>query len=377
MANFSYSAMDVSGVEKKGTIDAGSQTAAIERLRELGLFPTDLVGAGEEAVRREGTAGPARGSGTRFAPRPPTAAGRIQHINLAALWGGSGVGTKVLTAFTRQLATLVDAGLPLLRGLNVLMRQEKNAVFKNCLQDLTTAIESGSTFSEALFQHPRIFNKLYINMVKAGEVGGVLEVALNRLAGFMEKAEQIKGRIRAAMFYPVAVLLIAGVILTFLMIKIIPPFEKIFVEMLGGEGLPDFTQAVLRISHLFVNHIGWLITGLITLIVAFKAAGRTAAGRLIMDASLLRVPVLGDLARKTAVARFTRTLGTLLSSGVPILQALQIVREASGNRVVADAIAKVHDSVKEGESIVQPLHGCVILGLEAGRATGSEARPAG
>ena len=375
MAKFSYKAMDAKGIEKKGAIDAESQNAAITQLREMGLFATDLVEAGAAAVKKDGKGAPAKAAGVRPGPKP--AAGKARHVNLSALWGGSGVKTKVLTAFTRQLATLVDAGLPLLRGLNVLMKQEKNPVLKNCLVDLASAVESGSTFSEALFQHPKVFNKLYINMVKAGEVGGVLEVALNRLATFMEKAEQIKGRIRAAMFYPIAVLLIAGGILTFLMLKIIPQFETIFKEMLEGEKLPPFTNFILGISRAFATQIVWIILGLIVFIVGFKMFSRTKGGRLVIDTLLLKMPLLGDLIRKTAIARFTRTLGTLVTSGVPILQALLIVKEASGNRVVADAVAKVHDSVKEGESIVQPLEASnvfppmVISMVDVGETTGA------
>lgn len=371
MPTFTYTAMDAKGAEKKGTIDADSQSTAINKLRETGLFPTNVVdtdaksakgkkdGRAEGAIRRPG------------APKPKGG------FNLSALWGGGGVKAKQLCVFTRQLATLVDAGLPLLRGLSVLQRQERNPVLKNVLGELATSVESGSTFSEALFQHPKIFSKLYINMVKAGEVGGVLEVVLNRLSQFMEKAEKIKGKVKAAMFYPIAVLVIAVGILTFLMVKIVPQFELIFKEMLAGTELPGFTQFVLGISRAVKDHIIILMGAGAAIAIAGNAFGRTKMGGRIIDRFLLHAPLVGDLVRKTTIARFTRTLGTLVSSGVPILQALTIVKDTSGNVVIADAVGKIHDSVKEGESIVQPLEASgvfppmVVSMVDVGETTGA------
>jgi len=373
MPTFKYTAMDAKGGEKTGAIDADHQNAAINALREKGLFPTGVSEVGGKKKEKA----PKAGAPAAKKPAAAKGGGMNININLAALWGGSGVKPKELTVFTRQLATLVDAGLPLLRGLTVLQRQEKNAVLKNVLGELTASVESGSTFSEALYQHPKIFNKLYINMVKAGEVGGVLEVVLNRLSQFMEKAEKIKGKIKAASFYPAAVLIIAVGILSFLMIKIVPQFKTIFADMLGGTELPGFTQFVLGFSDKVKDNflvVGGAIVGLIILL---KIWGKTQSGALILDKLTLAAPVIGDLTRKSSIARFTRTLGTLVSSGVPILQALQIVKETSGNRVIADAVGKVHDSVKEGESIVQPLDASgvfppmVVSMIDVGETTGA------
>ncbi|MBI4028559.1 MAG: type II secretion system F family protein [Verrucomicrobia bacterium] len=377
MPKFTYTAMDAKGAEKKGALDADSQNGAITQLRELGLFPTNVVEVGGDKKQAKATKGEEKGSGKRSAAKSAGGKGLGTNINISALWGGSGVKAKVLTIFTRQLATLVDAGLPLLRGLSVLQRQERNPVLKNVIGDLATAVESGSTFSEALFQHPKIFSKLYINMVKAGEVGGVLEVVLNRLSQFMEKAEKIKGKIKAAMFYPMAVLIIAVGILSFLMIKIVPQFEAIFSEMLQGVPLPAFTVFVLGFSRRIKDNALLVVGLLIALIIAVKIIGKTTAGRIVIDRLKLHAPLFGDVIRKATIARFTRTLGTLVASGVPILQALLIVRETSGNRVIANAVSKIHDSVKEGESIVQPLDASgvfppmVVSMIDVGETTGA------
>ncbi len=374
MARFTYMAMDDKGVEKSGAVEAENQVTAINKIREMGLRPTQMKedGAAAKKESKSGATPAAKRAG-------PAKAGKKMDLsfNLSSLWGGSGVKPKVLTIFTRQLATLVDAGLPLLRGLSVLQRQERYPVLNAAIADLASSVESGSTFSEALYQHPRIFNKLYINMVKAGEVGGVLEVVLNRLSQFMEKAEQIKGKIKAAMFYPIAVMFIATAILTFLMVKIVPKFEEIFKELLGGTPLPDFTRFVLGISSIIKNQFLLVLGVLFGLSIAIKLYGRTNKGQLVLDRIKLHLPLFGDLLRKTAIGRFSRTLGTLVASGVPILQSLQIVRDTSGNRVVADAVGKVHDSVKEGESIVQPIEASgvfppmVVSMIDVGETTGA------
>ena len=367
-------AVDAKGVEKNGTLEADNQNSAITQLKEMGLFPTNLVEAGGEKkeVRSTRTTTPAK-----YSPTKPASKGINLNLNLSALWGGSGIKTKTLAIFTRQLATLVDAGLPLLRGLSVLQRQEHNQTLKNVIGKLTASVESGSTFSDALFEHPKVFNKLYINMVKAGEVGGVLEVVLTRLSQFMEKAEKIKGKVRAAMFYPIAVLIIATAILIFLMVKIVPQFEQIFTEMLRGTPLPTFTQTVLGISRAVKDHLLISLGGIIGFFVLINLWGHTNMGRLWLDRFKMHAPIIGDLVRKTSIGRFTRTLGTLVSSGVPILQALIIVKDTSGNRVVADAVAKIHNSVKEGESIVQPLEASgvfppmVVSMVDVGETTGA------
>jgi type IV pilus assembly protein PilC len=283
---------------------------------------------------------------------------------------------KVLMIFTRQLATLIDAGLPLLRGLNVLAKQERDSVLKNTINKLADSVQGGSTFSEGLAQHPRIFNDLYVNMVRAGELGGVLEVVLTRLAEFQEKAQKIKNKVVAAMVYPIIVLVLAMAIMTFLLVFIVPRFEAIFHDMLGDKPLPAITLFVISVSGFMQNHWEILLGGLFAVIVAYKLIARTRSGRRILDRIKLRAPLFGDLIRKTSISRFSRTLGTLVTSGVPILQALTITRETAGNSVIARAISQVHDSVKEGESIVQPLEASgafppmVISMIDVGEETG-------
>jgi type IV pilus assembly protein PilC len=278
--------------------------------------------------------------------------------------------------FTRQLATLIDAGLPLLRGLNVLAKQERDSVLKGTINKLADSVQGGSTFSEGLAQHPRIFNDLYVNMVKAGELGGVLEVVLTRLAEFQEKAQKIKNKVVAAMVYPVIVLVLAVGIMSFLLVFIVPRFQAIFHDMLGDKPLPAVTLFVISISQFMQDHWGILLGMVAGIIVAYKVSARTRAGRAVFDRIKLRAPLFGDLIRKTSISRFSRTLGTLVTSGVPILQALTITRETAGNSVIARAISQVHDSVKEGESIVLPLETSgafppmVISMIDVGEETG-------
>ncbi len=284
--------------------------------------------------------------------------------------------------FTRQLATLIDAGLPLLRGLNVLAKQEKDVVLKGTINNLADAVQGGSTFSESLAQHPKIFNKLYINMVKAGELGGVLELVLNRLAEFQEKAQKIKNKVVSAMFYPIIVLFIAVVIMGFLLVFIVPKFQQIFHDMLGDSKLPGLTEFVISCSNVvksaFWPPLNFLITAgiLFVVILAYVGFASSKFGRRFLDMTKLKAPVFGDLTRKNSISRFSRTLGTLVTSGVPILQALNITRETAGNTIIGEAIGKVHDSVKEGESIVQPLEASgvfppmVISMIDVGEETG-------
>ena len=293
-----------------------------------------------------------------------------------ALFQRKKIKPKVLMIFTRQLATLIDSGLPLLRSLNVLAKQERDTVLKNTIYKLADGVQGGNTFSDALALHPRIFNDLYVNMVKAGEVGGVLELVLSRLAEFQEKAAKIKNKVVAAMVYPVIVMTMAVAIMGFLLVFIVPKFEAIFHDMLGNKPLPVITTFVINVSKLVQNH--WLvIIGLVVAMVAgYKFVNRTTPGRYLVDRVKMHLPLFGDLNRKTAISRFSRTLGTLVTSGVPILQALNITRETAGNMVIARAISQVHDSVKEGESIVQPLEASrafppmVISMIDVGEETG-------
>lgn len=372
MPKYNYVAMDSRGKETKGTLEVGSQNEAINRLKEMGFFPTKVVEA-EKA--------PAKGDKKGKAPAPAAKPGGKKgmgdlKINIK-IPGLGGVKPKVMTTFTRQLATLVDAGLPLLRGMRVLEKQERNSTLKGIIGEIAVAIEGGSTFSEALAQHPKTFNRLYVNMVKAGELGGVLEVVLNRLAEFMEKAQKIKGKVVAAMFYPVAVMIVAVSILGILMVFVVPKFEMIFKDMLEGKPLPGFTQFVLNLSKMIATHFLETMGVVVVFFIALKLIVRTKLGRRLFDKFKLIMPVLGPVITKVAIARFTRTLGTLVSSGVPILQALTIVKETSGNVIISNAVARVHESVKEGETITAPLEASnvfppmVISMVDVGEQTGA------
>jgi len=370
MPTYSYVALDSRGKETKGTIEVASQNEAIGRVKEMGLFPTKIVERGKSEDKQP--------SGKK-AKAPKRAGGRKGALDIQIKIPGLGgrVKPKVLMTFTRQLATLVDAGLPLLRGLRVLEKQERNATLRSILGELALAIEGGSTFSEALAQHPKVFNRLFVNMVKAGELGGVLEVVLKRLAEFSEKAQKIKGKIKAAMFYPIAVLIVAVGILTLLMVFVIPRFKDVFNGMLNGEPLPTFTQIVLNVSDTIKNHFVRTGIGVVIFVILFLLSLKTKLGRRIWDKFKLKVPVIGPVVSKMAIGRFTRTLGTLVSSGVPILQALTIVKETAGNVIISNAVADVHESVKEGETITTPLEASgvfppmVVSMVDVGEQTGA------
>jgi type IV pilus assembly protein PilC len=371
MPKFNYVAMDSRGKETKGTLDVSSQNEAIGRLKEMGYFPTKVV----EADKGKDKEKPAK---KKAAPQAKGGKkGKGVNLNIKIPFLGGKVKPKVLTTFTRQLATLVDAGLPLLRGLRVLEKQERNATLKEVIGELAVAIEGGSTFSEGLAQHPKIFNRLYVNMVKAGELGGVLEVVLNRLSEFMEKAQKIKGKVVAAMFYPSAVIFVAVCILTILMVFVIPKFETIFAEMLEGSRLPPFTEFILGISRVVAQHFLVSLGVVVGAIILFRLFVRTKVGRKLFDRFKLHFPILGPVVSKIAISRFARTLGTLVSSGVPILQALTIVKETSGNVIVSEAVGAVHESVKEGETITAPLEASsvfppmVISMVDVGEQTGA------
>lgn len=367
MARFNYVALDARGQEATGLVEAASTNAAITQLRQAGYFPTSVI---EEAISSvDGKDARRRGATPARVTKPRVKKG-------ITLFRRRKVKSKVLMIFTRQLATLVDSGLPLLRSLHVLAKQERDKLLKNTINKIADSVQSGSTFSDALALHPRIFNNLYVNMVKAGEVGGVLELVLTRLSEFQEKAAKIKNKVMAAMVYPGIVMTMAIGIMTFLMIFIVPRFEAIFHDILGDKPLPPVTRFVIGVSG-FMKNDGLVLVGLIVVIVTlYKLIGRTRRGRLIIDNFKLRMPLFGNLNRKTAISRFARTLGTLVTSGVPILQALNITRETAGNAAIALAIAHVHDSVKEGESIVQPLEASrafppmVVSMIDVGEETG-------
>ena len=364
MPKFKYVALDSKGKETQGEVDADTQTAALSKIREKGFFPTSVVEVDARAQKKkqQGPAVAARAGGLKMELRLPSFLSRVK--------------PKHMTAFTRQLATLVNAGLPLLRGLQVLYKQERNPALKRAVGEMSEAIEAGGTFAEALAQHPRIFNKLFVNMVKAGEIGGVLDVVLLRLSEFMEKAQKIKSKIISAMVYPVVVLIMASAILTLLMVFIVPKFQEIFKDLLEGQGLPGLTQFVLAVSKTMTLRLPFVIIGIVVVVILIKLIGKTKVGRYAIDRIKLSIPVFGLLNRKTAIGRFARTLGTLMTSGVPVLQALNIVRDTVQNEAIGRAISLVHDSVKEGENMAPPIEASgafppiVVSMVEVGEETG-------
>jgi len=341
MSNYSYVAVDLHGLEARGTLDVSDQGEALRRIKEMGLFPTKLLYS---------TADRRRATRARPVARPAP-----RRLALPILRLRRRVSAASLGVFTRQLATLVEAGMPLLRGLRTLEEQEENRELKRVIGELSLAVESGSSFGEAVAMHPRVFNRLYVNMVKAGEISGALEVTLRRLAEFMEKARKIKGKVKAAMFYPCAVLVVAAAILALIMAFVIPRFQAVFEGLLEGRAMPAFTLFVMRISEA-VQH-RFLATAIVLagLGAVSMLALRTNWGRWTFDRLKLAMPVVGPVFRKLAISRFSRTLGTLVSSGVPILQALSIVKETAGNVIVGQVVSIVHDRVKEGDPIAPTL----------------------
>jgi type IV pilus assembly protein PilC len=290
---------------------------------------------------------------------------------------GRPINNKGLTVFTRQLATLVKAGMPILRSLEVLARQEKRPAFKAVIEDIADTIRSGGNFSDGLGAHDRVFDRLYVNMVKAGEAGGVLSTVLERLSVFQEKAQKIAGKVKSAMIYPAIIISVATIIVSVLMVFVVPKFQEIFTGLLKGTALPALTQGLLDVSNFMKDHYLVAIGGVVGAWFAFKLFAKTKLGRKILDWLMIHMPVFGDLFLKAAIARFTRTFGTLMASGVPILQALIITRDTSGNVHVANAINVVHDRVKEGDNVAKPLEsthifpGMVTSMIEVGEETGA------
>ena len=378
MATFQYIAKDSSGGERRGTVEAADRNAAIAAVRAQGLLPTAL---GEVKGSSPAQSAKKPGKAPAKAPKASKKGGALNkeikiNIRMPKFLQGK-IKTKVLTQFTRQLATLVNAGLPLMRGIEVLKRQMRDQQMLDALNGISENIAAGGTFSESLSAYPKIFDRLYVNMVKAGEAGGVLEVVLGRLAEFAEKSEKIKNKVKGAMIYPIVVLVAAVGITAFLLVAVIPKFQQVFNDMLGGAALPAVTQYVIQASE-FVQHNGLqILAAVVALVVIKKIIGKTEKGAYFFDALSLKMPVTGTLAQRSAVSRFTRTLGTLLSSGVPILQSLTIVRDTTGNRVLMKAIQNVHDAVKEGESMTQPLSQCKVFPpmvtsmVEVGEETGA------
>ncbi|HTS20037.1 MAG TPA: type II secretion system F family protein [Verrucomicrobiae bacterium] len=372
MARFNYAAVDVKGREIAGVLDGNDTSNALRRIRDMGYFPTNVTRVVNTPKASRAVPAPTRA--VKPAERP--ARKSVGGIRLRFLPNNK-VRSKSLASFTRQLATLIDAGLPLLQGIEALRQQEKNPVLQRTMARVTEAVEGGSTFSDALTEHPQIFSKLYVNMVRAGEAGGMLEVTLKRLAEFQEKAQRIKGKVIAAMAYPTVVMTMAMMIVVLLMVKVVPAFQDVFRDLMNGRSLPGLTVFVVGVCDVVRHQCVLMACSAVGLFIAFRIVGKTVKGRFAIDSLKLRAPVFGQIVRKVGIARFARTLGTLISSGVPILQALSIVRETAGNAVIADAVSCVHDSVKEGEPIVRSLKASnvfppmVISMVGVGEQTGS------
>lgn len=282
---------------------------------------------------------------------------------------------KDVVIFTRQFSTMIDAGLPLVQGLTILAEQTENKTFQNVLKTVTRDVEGGSSLAEALKKHPKVFDSLYVNLVAAGEVGGILDTILQRLAAYIEKAEKLKTRIKGAMTYPIIVVAIAVLVIAVILIFVIPVFQEMFSSF--GKALPVPTQLVVNMSDFLKGNIHYVIGALIVFVFAFKKYRNTKKGRKQTDALALKLPVFGNLLKKTAVARFTRTLGTMISSGVPILDALEIVAKTSGNVILEEIIYEVRSSIAEGQTIAEPLSeadifpSMVVQMISVGEATGA------
>ncbi|MHC4664752.1 MAG: type II secretion system F family protein [Planctomycetota bacterium] len=334
MPVFQYVALDSHGSEIKDRIEALSEKEAISKIRNMGYFPTKVRARGAEkkpAARAAAQARPRRGAGGKV---------KVKHV----------------AQFARQLSTLQDAGLPILRSLRILQEQQKSGTFRRVIGYVADDIEGGSTLSEAMGRFPRTFNRLFVNMVAAGETGGVLDLILARVADFMEKIQKLKSRVKSAMVYPAVVITAAFTILMLLMAFVIPRFQEVLEEMVEGE-LNRVTTTVLGISNWIAYDFGWavLIGVPIGMIFVIRAAKQFRGGRLVVDTAKLKLPVIGQISSKIAVARWTRTLGTLISAGVPILDALNSTRETAGNEVYADMLGNVHNSIRQGDTFTNPL----------------------
>jgi type IV pilus assembly protein PilC len=345
MSSYSYVALDSRGLETRGTLNVPDQDEALRRIKEMGFYPTKVT----ESIAPKPKD---RTAGTSLVRR-------FSSVSVP-IFGGK-VKPRTLCEFTLNLATLIEAGMPLLRGLRLLQEQEENREMRRVIGDLARGIESGESFAEALASHPKVFARLYINMVKAGELSGALELTLRRLAEFMEKAERIKGKVRAALFYPCAVLFVATAVLGVMVAFVIPRFKLVFDDLMNGVPMPPFTSFIFNLSEAVQRHLLTIAICVGGLIALFQLALRTKRGRWLFDHSKLRAPLLGSVFRKAAISRFARTLGTLSGSGVPVLQALTILKETAGNVVVRKVIATVHDQVKEGEAIAPTLRASKVF----------------
>jgi type IV pilus assembly protein PilC len=332
------------GRKLKGEIDAANETIALNQLKKRNF------------------------SIKKLKPKPKDLFENISFLKPK-------VTNKDLVVFTRQFSTMIDAGLPLVQGLTILAEQSENPTFKSILKEITKDVEGGSTLAEAMRKHGKVFDDLFVNLVAAGEVGGILDTILRRLATFIEKAEKLKSKIKGALTYPAVVVAIAILVIAVILIFVIPVFEDMFKSF--GSALPGPTQLVVNMSRFMKGNFHWVILGLGALVYAFKKYRGTQKGRKQTDALFLKLPIFGDLLKKTAVARFTRTLGTMISSGVPILDALEIVAKTSGNVIIEEILYEVRGSIAEGQTIAEPLSendifpGMVIQMIAVGEATGA------
>jgi len=336
MPKFKYKAIDQNGKQKTGSLDASNKDDASAKLSGMGLMPTQLS---------EASGSSSRAAASKKAKAPKKKGGGFGRI----------IKPEELTVFTRQLATLLQAGLPLLRAIEVMIRQERNLRFQAVLEQIADQVKSGNSFSDGLAQHPKIFDRLFVNMVRAGEAGGVLDVVLSRLAGFMEKALKTKKKVKSAMVYPIVVVGVAVSIVALLMVVVVPKFQTIFDDMLGGAALPGPTQLVIGISNFMRENI--IVTLILIAAVFFgaKFGLKTGPGSKAFNWCSINLPKVGDLVRKVNIARITRTFGTLLSSGVPILQSLTITKDITGNAFYSSALTRIHDSVRDGEPLAAPM----------------------
>jgi len=360
MATFQYEAMNSVGQAVKGEIEAAAKDEAVAKIRAMGNFPTKVR---EKADAAKGAGGARRTGAAKSAPARTTrkTVGRVK--------------TKMLTQFTRQLSTLQDAGLPILRSLRILEQQQKPGPLRVAVRLVAEDVEAGATLSEAMAKHPKAFDRLYTNMVQAGEAGGVLDVILQRLADFMERAQALKRKVIGAMIYPTAVITFAILIVTGIMYFVIPRFKKIFEDF--KTDLPGPTKLLLVMSA-WVTRGGWMVIVLSPVLIwlAIKLIRQSQSGRYAVDSMKMNIPIMGQIVSKSSISRFTRTLGTLLAAGVPILEALNITRDTSGNEVFARAMGQVHDAIREGESFAGPLRQArvvdpmVVNMIDVGEETG-------
>ncbi len=334
MPTFSYKALDKGGKEIKGSIEATGEEAVVERLRSMGYFVTQ-VNRSKQGV----------GQVDIFDIPLIRSLGKIITRGKVSL--------RHVSAFSRQLATLIGAGLPLLRSLQILQEQVEDKNLKEALDGITASVEGGSSLSEAMAKYPKIFNRLYVNMVKAGEIGGALEQVLDRLALFQEKSQAVRSKVKGAMWYPAVVISIAMTVVAVILIWVVPNFETMF-EGFGAE-LPGPTRILINISDALVTNWYLIPVFIVGMIILYKVVSSTNTGRYFLDKAFLKLPIFGSIIQKSAVARFSRTFGTLLDTGVPILQTLIIVKDTSGNEVVSRAMIDIHASIRDGDTVSEPM----------------------